>query len=191
LPSTTSESRLSLVAREPKNGGAFWTSLPGLMTGAAALIAAVVGLYQVLHNGDTPSSSNSSSDGQVVSPPQNQTSAPPAGQAPSAGFTVDDAQIPDNTQPGSDQPVPCPAKLTFHGIITVSGSGTVTYQWMKGDEKRGPYRLSFPHGGAGNVTPLKFKEDGAPGEHIKEEVDLIATQPNVKSYRGFVDLTCQ
>jgi hypothetical protein len=178
------------VAREPKNGGAFWTSLPGLMTGAAALIAAVVGLYQVLHNGDSPSSSNSSSDGQVVSPPQNQTSAPPAGQAPSAGFTVDDAQIPD-TQPGSDQPVPCPAKLTFHGIITVSGSGTVTYQWMKGDEKRGPYRLSFPHGGAGNVTPLKFKEDGAPGEHIKEEVDLIATQPNVKSYRGFVDLTCQ
>jgi len=179
------------VAREPKNSGAFWTSLPGLMTGAAALIAAVVGLYQVLHNGGSPSNSNSSSDGQVVAPPQNQTSAPPAGQAPSAGFKIDDLTIPNNNQPGSDQPVPCPQTLTFQGIIKVSGSGTVKYRWTIGDQTRGPYALSFPHGGARNVKPLVVEEDGTRGEHIEEHVTLVATEPELKTWDGKVDLTCQ
>ena len=89
------------------------------------------------------------------------------------------------------QPVPCPQTLTFQGIIKVSGSGTVKYQWTIGDKTRGPYALSFPHGGARNVKPLVVEEDGTRGEHIEEHVTLVATEPELKTWDGKVDLTCQ
>ncbi len=59
--------------KKKKDGGSFWTSIPGILTGTAALVTAITALYVALHPAPTVQSAN---------PVASQTTAQPAQNTP-------------------------------------------------------------------------------------------------------------
>ncbi len=112
-------------------GGSFWSSLPGCLTGIAAVITAVGGVIVILDQmegrNETPAPHREEpapSDQDSVTPPE------------PAGFRIIElgARASERTYRG-----PCPVTLRFRGRISVAGgAGTVSYKWQRSDGASAP-----------------------------------------------------
>jgi hypothetical protein len=75
---------------------------------------------------------------------------------------------------------PCPTTFTFNGTISVEGSGTVKYRWVRSDGGKGPVKeLSFGWVKSFPVEAAQWKRDGAPGSFSSGWMNLEILYPNV------------
>ena len=121
------------MADEGEQKGSFWTTLPGVLTAVAALITALVGLYQVIpHNTQPAAGSSSASTSSTPAHPQGSTrsQAPPPEK-----FRVVEAIL--RADPFNYNG-PCPVKIKFAGrISTAGGRGNVAYKFVRSDMSAG------------------------------------------------------
>ena len=69
----------------------FWTSMPGILTGVAAVIVAIGGIIATLHIGSPPPPPPSSTTPAVTSPPSHPSSVAPTTQTISSSNQIPDA----------------------------------------------------------------------------------------------------
>lgn len=85
----------------------------------------------------------------------------------------------------------CPQMFTFDGTITVAGTGTVTYQWVRSDGAAGPPQpLTFIVPGTQNVAPETWTL-GAPGFNFNGGARVQVLSPNnISSSQANFTLNC-
>ena len=100
----------------------FWSSLPGVLTGLAAVIAAAAAMAQLLKD-DGGSSTPEPSGGAIVRPDWlSPAESQPAPEAGSKGFTVTDFKL-SAPSPRDGETVRCPPKVTWQASISVVERG--------------------------------------------------------------------
>lgn len=113
----------------PSRSASFWTGIGGALTGAAALVTALVGLITVFRS-DEPAPP-------VADTTSITTTAAPTTTAPA--FAVTSVSL--VATPGS-KGVLCgfgkSIVITFNAKITTNGAGTVKYRWKRSDGATGP-----------------------------------------------------
>lgn len=114
----------------------FWTTVPGILTGIAAVITAIGGLVIVLNQVDGTGPGNNGGGG-------------PPGQPPS--FRVAEAFL--RADP-FDYVGPSPVTIKFTGRISVvGGGGTVSYKFLRNDGASAPIEtLHFDGPGSRDVS---------------------------------------
>jgi hypothetical protein len=124
----------------------FWTTLPGILTGLAALLTAVGGLYATGVIGRSP----------APTPTATATTAPTMSAAPTPseshiGFRLVEVIL--RADPFDYSGV-CPVKVTFSGRISVAGgSGNVSYRFLRSDNASAPVQaLTFTGSGSQDVS---------------------------------------
>ena len=164
---------------DDKKPGGFWTSLPGILTGVAAVIAAVGGLVAGLHQwsgGDDQSSTSTGDSGAPVSESPGLPSAPDESPASpsstSKNFNVEKVFVMEPTPGESDEPIGCPATVTWSGLITVKGKGTVSYVWYGDDgTEDAPKSVRFNESGTERVRTTS-RVSAPSGQPREAGVDL-------------------
>jgi len=114
----------------------FWTTVPGILTGIAAVITAIGGLVFVLHQVDGTGPGNNGGGGPPEQPPS---------------FRVVEAFL--RADP-FDYVGPSPVTIKFTGRISVvGGGGTVSYKFLRSDGASAPIEtLHFDGPGSRDVS---------------------------------------
>lgn len=165
LNGTSFDEVSNMVRSGGDSGGSFWTSLPGILTGIAALITAVVGFYAVI----------SPRDGRApVPPPGRDTLEGSSGTQ--RGFRVVEATL--RADPFNYEG-PCPVIIELTGRISVvGGSGTVAYTFRRSDGASAPIEaLTFTGPGSQSVkTTWQLGVDGSGWQQIEilEPVEMTS-----------------
>jgi len=86
----------------------------------------------------------------------------------------------------------CPQNFVFTGDITVTGTGVVTYQWIRSDATTGPSQtLTFLVPGTQNVAPDNWNITGAPAFVFAGWSQISISSPNAfTSNQANFTLTC-
>lgn len=162
------------------DGRSFWTTLPGLLTGVAALITALVTAFGVLVGmNNRPNTPNSP-------PPQDNAGD---GGAAHGGTRVESVSLRVDPSNGS---VPCPVQITFSGRISLSGGGgLVEYRWVRDDGGLAPLEtLEFAGPGSQDVSTTWLR-GGSPGDVVDGWMKLTVLQPaSVESEAASFSLIC-
>src|SRR5215212_486239 len=157
----------------------FWSSLPGVLTGLAALIAAVAGMAQLLKD-DGGSSTPEPSGGTLVRPDSSSPAeSQPAPEPGTKGFKVTGYEL-SGPSPGQGETVPCPHKVSWNATISVVGTGTVRYGWFvvgSGGTKEGT--VSFQHSDF-EAVPITLTVPGSSGDHVKGDIGLKILSPRTE-----------
>lgn len=134
----------------------FWHTLPGILTGLAAVVGAVgalvVGLHQagLLGQGGTPA------------PPSEPAPMPAPGSTPTpapAGFRIVDMTL--RADP-FDYRGPCPVRIEFSGRISVAGGGgTVSYKFLRSDGANAPVQTAAFDGPGSQGVKTTWQLGGA------------------------------
>ena len=131
----------------------FWHSLPGFMTGAAALVTAVGTLVTFLVRGGGDA-------GNGPTTPAGNIASPAGTVASVAAVRVTGVTL--RAEP-ADGTGPCPVTIRFAGTITVDGPGSVAYTFDRADGGTVPTRLlEFDAAGTKEVS-IARKLAGKPG----------------------------
>ncbi len=123
----------------------FWSTLPGILTGSAAILGAVASLLGILYQlhviGPRPQLP-------IASFPRSEVSKP---SLPSGTFRIVEMTL--RSDP-FDYSGPCPVEITFRGRISVAGGGgTVSYKFLRSDGGSAPLQtLVFAGPGSKDVT---------------------------------------
>ena len=168
----------------------FWTSVPGILTGIATLITAIVGLLGILYQigligGERPKPSDRPEP--AVSQPR-----PPAELAKdqaAQGFRVVEMLLRADPLNYSG---PCPVTITFSGRISVAGGGgKVSYKFLRSDGASAPIQtLDFASAGSQNVTTTWRL--GSPGHSYDGWQAIKTVDPEEKeSNRATFHIRCQ
>ena len=120
--------------------------------------------------------------------------APLGGQAPKPAAPPVSAAKPVITARSdlSNYQGPCPARLTFTGMITMPAGSKkqVTYQWIRSDKSRTPKRTATLQGTS--VTVTDKWQGGAPGEMMRLWQELHVLEPVAgKSKQVEVGILCR
>lgn len=187
------------MADDDRPGG-FWTSLPGILTGVAAVIAAVGGLVAGLSQwsgGDEQSPTATGDNGPAVDESPARPSASDTSRASpsstSKGFRVTEIFVTEPTPGQSAEPVECPVTVTWNGLITVAGKGTVTYVWYRDDGTQdGPKSLPFTESGQARVRTT-WRVSASSGQSREVGVNLAVVSPadHPGAYGGGFSFTCR
>jgi hypothetical protein len=120
----------------------FWSTMPGILTGLAAVITAVGGLLIVLSDGLPVFPS---SPGPAETQPQH------AETQPVSGFRIVELAL--RADP-FDYTGPCPITIEFSGRVSVAGGGgTVSYKFLRSDGASAPVQtLEFDSAGSKPVV---------------------------------------
>src|SRR5215211_939493 len=167
---------------DDKTPGGFWTSLPGVLTGVAAVIAAVGVLFLVQwRGGDDQSPTSTGDSGAPVSdspaPPSASDVSPTSPSSSSKRFRVTENPVTEPQPSPSDEPIVCPVTVAWTGLITVEGKGTVSYVWYRDDgTKDGPKRLRFNESGQKQVRTT-WRGSAPSGKSKEVGVHLAVLSP--------------
>ena len=157
----------------------FWSSLPGVLTGLAAVIAAVAAMAQLLKD-DGGSSTPEPSGGTLVrpdssSPAESQTAPEPG----SKGFKVTKYEL-SGPSPAVGETVPCPQKVSWNATISVVGTGTVTYGWSEiGRPGTHEGTVSFQHSRF-EAVPISLTVTGSSGSNPHGTIGLNIIEPTTE-----------
>jgi len=139
----------------------FWSSAPGILTGIAGVITAIVALIGALYQagvfgGDGRRPDDRQQEVQGPPPPEpapgpSTGSNAPAGETPAPGFRIVEVFLRADPFNYSG---PCPVKITFSGRISVAGGGgDVTYKFLRSDGASAPVQtLHFDESGSKDIS---------------------------------------
>jgi len=123
----------------------FWSSAPGILTGIAGVITAIVALIGALYQAGV-----FGGDGRRPDDRQQEVQGPPPPE-PAPGFRIVEVFLRADPFNYSG---PCPVKITFSGRISVAGGGgDVTYKFLRSDGASAPVQtLHFDESGSKDIS---------------------------------------
>jgi hypothetical protein len=174
---------------QPVGERSFWTTLPGILTGLAAVVTAVATLLGVLYASGVIGRKSGEPTARPTSAPPPAAGEPPKEAAPPpvapTGFRVVELVL--RADP-FDYVGSCPVQITFSGRVSVAGgAGTVAYKFLRSDGASAPVQtLTFEGPGSQDIQDTwtlgtaGFQFNGWESVEILDPENLVSNRAEFK-----------